>query len=145
MGMAGYTRQEIDEARRMAGKVGRGPRVFVGVGISPLGGGSMSIPTRTLSHRHSQAPGGFPSLPLYISERNYLLDELGDPNAPVGSRLWCLYMANEMRRDLYENTQSEQRLYYLVENFKKHTSWAVLGFESWEDFCFKKLHAQRKG
>jgi hypothetical protein len=32
LGMAGYTRQEIDAARRMATKVGRSPRQFVGVG-----------------------------------------------------------------------------------------------------------------
>ena len=69
-----------------------------------------------------------------IAERNYLLDELGDPNAPVGSRLWCLYMANEIRKDLYENTQAEQRLYYLVKSFKEKGAWEPLGFNSWQEF-----------
>ena len=31
MGMAGYERAEIEKARSMAGKMGQGPRVFVGV------------------------------------------------------------------------------------------------------------------
>jgi DNA-binding transcriptional ArsR family regulator len=30
--LAGYTRKEIDDAKRMAGRMGRGPRVFIGVG-----------------------------------------------------------------------------------------------------------------
>jgi hypothetical protein len=43
MGMAGYERKEIDKARFMAGKVGKGPRHFVGVGDGPTHSQSQEV------------------------------------------------------------------------------------------------------
>lgn len=79
---------------------------------------------------------------MEIRERSYLMDELGDPDAPVGSRLWSLWLANEIRKTLYDNQQTGTRLRYLVDAFKKHAAWQELGYLTWEDFCAKKLQTE---
>lgn len=79
---------------------------------------------------------------MELRERSYLLDELGDPDAPIGSRSWSLWLANEIRKTLYDNQQTGTRLRYLVDTFKEHTAWQELGFLTWEDFCAKKLKTE---
>lgn len=74
-----------------------------------------------------------------LKERSYLLDELGDPGAPKGSRLWALWVGNEIRKALYDTTQSSSRLRSMVELFKEHAGWQELGCLTWEDFCEKRL------
>lgn len=74
--------------------------------------------------------------------RSYLLDELGDPGAPAGSRLWALYVSNEIRKTYYDKRQSGARLHDLVGMFAEHQAWQELGFLTWEDFCVKQLQAQ---
>ena len=73
------------------------------------------------------------------NERSYILDELGDPDAPVGSRLWCLWVSNEIRKAIYDKQQTGDRLRRLVESFKEQHGYQVLGFLSWEDFCEGRL------
>lgn len=77
-----------------------------------------------------------------MTERTFVMDELGDPDAPVGSRPWCLYVANQIRTTLYDAQQSGARLRNLVEAFKKNQGFQELGFLSWEDFCQKRLQSQ---
>ena len=79
---------------------------------------------------------------MQLRERSYLMDELGDPDAPIGSRLWCLWLANEIRKTLYDNQQTGTRLRYLVDAFKEHAAWQELGFLTWEDFCARKLQTE---
>ena len=74
-----------------------------------------------------------------MKERSYLLDELGDPDAPVGSRLWCLYVSNEIRKAYYDKTQVGARLKRLVETFAEHQGWQELGYLTWEKFCEARL------
>lgn len=74
-----------------------------------------------------------------MKDRSYLMDELGDPDAPVGSRLWCLYVSNEIRKTYYDRTQLGARLKNLVETFTEHQGWQELGFLTWERFCEKRL------
>lgn len=76
---------------------------------------------------------------MTIKERSYLMDELGDPDAPIGSRLWCLYVSNEIRKTYYDRTQLGARLKNLVESFTEHQGWQELGFLTWEQFCTTKL------
>ena len=71
--------------------------------------------------------------------REYLMDELGDPDAPIGSRLWSLWVANEIRKTVYNKQQADQRLKWLVESFKEHQGFQSIGFLSWEEFCERKL------
>ena len=71
--------------------------------------------------------------------RSHLLDELGDPDAPVGSRLWCLYVSNEIRKAYYDKTQVGARLKRLVETFAEHHGWHELGYLTWEKFCEARL------
>lgn len=77
-----------------------------------------------------------------MTERSFVMDELGDPDAPVGSRPWCLYVANQIRTTLYDAQQSGARLRNLIEAFKKNQGFQELGFLSWEDFCQKRLQSQ---
>lgn len=74
--------------------------------------------------------------------RSYLLDELGDPDAPVGSRSWCLYTANEIRKMLYDKQQLGARLHDYVSAFQERHGWQELGFLTWEDFCVKRLQVR---
>jgi hypothetical protein len=74
--------------------------------------------------------------------RDYLMDELGDPDAPIGSRLWSLWVANEIRKTVYNKQQADQRLRWLVEAFKEHQGFQSIGFLSWEEFCERKLQKQ---
>lgn len=77
-----------------------------------------------------------------LRERSYLLDELGDPGAPKGSRLWALWVGNEIRKALYDTTQSSSRLRSMVELFKEYAGWQELGCLTWEDFCAKRLQTE---
>lgn len=74
--------------------------------------------------------------------RSYLLDELGDADAPIGSRSWCLYTANEIRKMLYDKQQLGARLHDYVSAFQEQQGWQELGFLTWEDFCVKRLQAK---
>lgn len=74
--------------------------------------------------------------------RSYLLDELGDADAPIGSRSWCLYTANEIRKMLYDKQQLGARLHDYVSAFQERQGWQELGFLTWEDFCVKRLQVR---
>lgn len=74
-----------------------------------------------------------------MKERTYLMDELGDPDAPIGSKLWCLYVSNEIRKTYYDKTQLGARLKNLVETFTEHQGWQELGFLTWEKYCESRL------
>ena len=74
-----------------------------------------------------------------MKERSYLMDELGDPDAPIGSKLWCLYVSNEIRKTYYDKTQLGARLKNLVETFTEHQGWQELGFLTWEKYCEARL------
>ena len=74
--------------------------------------------------------------------RSYLLDELGDPDAPIGSRSWCLYTANEIRKMLYDKQQLGARLHDYVSAFQERQGWQELGFLTWGEFCVKRLQVK---
>ncbi len=74
-----------------------------------------------------------------MNERSYLMDELGDPDAPIGSKLWCLYVSNEIRKTYYDKTQLGARLKNLVEAFTEQQGWQELGFLTWEKYCESRL------
>lgn len=76
------------------------------------------------------------------AERSFLLDELGDPAAPIGSKSWSLWVSNEIRKAVYDNEQSGTRLRRMVDLFKEHAGWQALGFFTWEQFCESKLQKQ---
>lgn len=71
--------------------------------------------------------------------RDYMMDELGDPDEPVGSRLWSLWVANEIRKTLYDKQKADSGLRRLVNMFKEHQGFQAIGFLSWEEFCERKL------
>jgi len=75
-----------------------------------------------------------------LQERDYMLDELGDPNAPVGSRLWSLWVANELRKALDRGDQIEQTVRDLTSTLRNTQAWQELGCLTWEQFCERYLH-----
>lgn len=77
---------------------------------------------------------------MVLPTRSYTIDELGDPTAPIGSRPWSLWVANEIRKALDTDDHVEQTLRDLTTAFKEQQAWQELGCLSWEDFCAKYLH-----
>jgi len=73
------------------------------------------------------------------AERDYLLDELGDGDAPIGSKSWALWLSNEIRKTYYDKQQTGERLRSLIETFKTQQAWQVFGFLTWEAYCEKRL------
>lgn len=73
------------------------------------------------------------------AERDYLLDELGDGDAPIGSKSWALWLSNEIRKTYYDKRQTGERLRSLIETFKTQQAWQVFGFLTWEAYCEKRL------
>lgn len=67
------------------------------------------------------------------------LDDLGDPHAEPGSKPWAVWVANEIRKALYDNKQSGTRLQSLTQSFKQHEGYKPLGYRTWPDFCKRKL------
>ena len=74
--------------------------------------------------------------------RSYMLDELGDPDAPKGSRLWLLYVANEIRKTYYDAQQSGHRLDNYVKAFKEFNGWQEYGYLTWEQYRLDRLQAK---
>jgi hypothetical protein len=79
---------------------------------------------------------------MNLSTTTKPLDELGDRNAPIGSRPWLLYVANEIRKTLYDKEQTGRRLESLIDAFKQHAGWQEFGYLTWEDFCEQRLHTE---
>lgn len=74
--------------------------------------------------------------------RDFLLDELGDPDAPIGSKPWALWLHNEIRTTYYDKQQKGERLRVLVDMFKTRQSWQEFGYLTWEDYCIERLHVK---
>ncbi len=74
-----------------------------------------------------------------MTVREFTMDELGDPYAPVGSRPWALYISNEIRKTLYDKQQTGNRLVKLIEMFREKAGYQELGFLTWESFCESRL------
>lgn len=79
---------------------------------------------------------------MALATRSYTIDELGDPTAPIGSRPWSLWVANEIRKALDTDDHIDQMLRDLTTAFKEQQAWQELGCLSWDDFCVKYLHRQ---
>lgn len=73
------------------------------------------------------------------AERDYLLDELGDGDAPIGSKPWAMWLSNEIRKAYYDKQRTGDRLRNLVDAFKEHQGWQAFGILTWEMFCEKRL------
>ena len=74
--------------------------------------------------------------------RDFMLDELGDPDAPIGSKLWALWLHNEIRKTYYDKQQKGDLLRVLIDMAHKYQSWQEFGYLTWEDFCIERLHVK---
>lgn len=71
--------------------------------------------------------------------RESSLDELGNPDAPVGSREWAVYfmrLAKSARNDLEEDAA---RLRRLLEKLESGEAWNALGLMSFDQLCAVEL------
>jgi hypothetical protein len=67
------------------------------------------------------------------------LDDIGDPDAPAGSRPWARWMllqGKSLRRDLNNDVR---RLQKLIEKLEKYDAWKPLGFVSFNLLCHYEL------
>jgi hypothetical protein len=74
--------------------------------------------------------------------REYVMDELGDPDAPIGSKPWALWLSNEIRRVYYDKQRTGDRLRQLLETCKEHEVWQTFGYLTWDQYCKKRLQVQ---
>lgn len=67
------------------------------------------------------------------------LDEVGDRDAPVGSREWALYVIGRMRLAASDLDSDVVRLKSLVSDCEKHEAWKALGYASLGLLCQKEV------
>jgi len=68
-----------------------------------------------------------------------VLDEVGERDAPAGSRSWALWLINQakLRRDELERDASSLRR--LIAKMQKHEAWKALGIPSFDMLCITQL------
>jgi hypothetical protein len=68
-----------------------------------------------------------------------VLDEVGERDAPAGSRSWALWLINQakLRRDELERDASSLRR--LIAKMQKHEAWKALGISSFDMLCITQL------
>ncbi len=68
-----------------------------------------------------------------------VLDEVGERDAPAGSRSWALWLINQakLRRDELERDASSLRR--LIAKMQKHEAWKALGIPSFDMLCTTEL------
>lgn len=67
------------------------------------------------------------------------LDDIGDPDAPPGSRawaLWAVHYAKMRREDLDKDAASLRRC---ITTIQEHEAWKVLGYPSFDMLCVTRL------
>lgn len=73
------------------------------------------------------------------SAQTSALDEVGDRDAPAGSRSWALWLVSQarLRRDELERDASSLRR--LISKMQKHEAWKALGVPSFDMLCTTEL------
>lgn len=73
------------------------------------------------------------------SAQTSVLDEVGDRDAPAGSRSWALWLVSQarLRRDELERDASSLRR--LISKMQKHEAWKALGVPSFDMLCTTEL------
>ena len=74
-----------------------------------------------------------------VSVRVTVLDDVGDREAPAGSKPWALWIVGQaaLRRDELERDSSALRR--LIGKMRKHEAWKALGVPSFDMLCTTKL------
>ena len=74
-----------------------------------------------------------------VSVRVSALDEMGDRDAPVGSRLWALWVVGQAKLQRDELERDASALRRLIAKMQKHEAWKALGVPSFDMLCTTQL------
>jgi len=67
------------------------------------------------------------------------LDEIGDRDAPVGSRPWALWVVGQAKLQREELERDASALRRLISKMQKHEAWKALGVPSFDMLCTTQL------
>jgi hypothetical protein len=73
------------------------------------------------------------------SVRVSALDEVGDRDAPVGSRPWALWVVGQAKLQREELERDASALRRLIGKMQKHEAWKALGVPSFDMLCTTQL------
>lgn len=74
------------------------------------------------------------------SVRVSALDEIGDRDAPIGSRPWALWVVSQAKVQREELERDASLLRDLIAKMQKHEAWKALGVPSFDMLCATQLH-----
>jgi hypothetical protein len=74
-----------------------------------------------------------------VSVRVSALDEVGDRDAPVGSKLWALWVVGQAKLQRDELERDASALRRLIGKMQKHEAWKALGVPSFDMLCATQL------
>lgn len=74
-----------------------------------------------------------------VSVRVSALDEVGDRDAPVGSRPWALWVVGQAKLQREELERDASALRRLIAKMQKHEAWKALGVPSFDMLCTTQL------
>lgn len=74
-----------------------------------------------------------------VSVRVSALDEMGDRDAPVGSRPWALWVVGQAKLQRDELERDASALRRLIAKMQKHEAWKALGVPSFDMLCTTQL------
>jgi hypothetical protein len=67
------------------------------------------------------------------------LDEIGDRDAPIGSRPWALWVVSQAKMQREELERDASLLRDLIAKMQKHEAWKPLGVPSFDMLCTTQL------
>jgi len=67
------------------------------------------------------------------------LDEIGDRDAPVGSRPWALWVVGQAKLQREELERDASALRRLIGKMQRHEAWKALGVPSFDMLCTTQL------
>ena len=73
------------------------------------------------------------------SVRVSALDEVGDRDAPIGSRPWALWVVGQAKLQRDELERDASALRKLIAKMQKHEAWKALGVPSFDMLCTTQL------
>jgi hypothetical protein len=73
------------------------------------------------------------------SVRVSALDEIGDRDAPIGSRPWALWVVSQAKMQREELERDASLLRDLIAKMQKHEAWKALGVPSFDMLCTTQL------
>ena len=74
-----------------------------------------------------------------VSVRVSALDEVGDRDAPVGSKPWALWVVGQAKLQREELERDASALRRLIAKMQKHEAWKALGVPSFDMLCTTQL------